>query len=221
MKEIILILSLFAAGFSFGQKDEDEVDLMLDKMCVEFTNSKWQNDSIALTMLNNKYIQPYLAQFSDAEWNAKGDYLFYRFQKRCPHFKEFLKDSGPRNLDDWLTLDTKPSITVTDDELAELKKAKNVHYFDYGGKKTSVELTKTKWKESFGDGSFSSLNFQWKDGTKFELEFISSTNEIKKNYSRKGDKYYYEVVSKENGYYWVLNQSPGREGFLKFKLYID
>lgn len=221
MKETILVLSLLITLFTFGQKDEDEVDLMLDKMCAEFSNSKWQNDSISLTMLNLKYIEPYLDQFPQNEWNAKGDYLFYRFQKRCPYFKEFLAKSSPVNLDDWLTLDTKPIVTITEDQLAELKKAKNAHYFSYDGVKTSVEISKTKWKEKFVDGSSSVLNFRWKDGTKFELEFISSTNDIKKNYSRKGDKYYYEVVSKENGYYWVLNHSTERDGFLIYKLYID
>lgn len=92
---------------------------------------------------------------------------------------------------------------------------------EYTGEKTEVRTDHKYWTENFSDGSYSKLFYHWIDKTKFELEFIESNNHARKNFSKKGDKYIYEIINKEGDFYWILCEIPGQSEILKFKLFID
>ena len=56
---------------------------------------------------------------------------------------------------------------------------------------------------------------------RFELEFIESNNVNRKSFSKKGEKYLYQVLSKENNYYWIMVEIPGQNRLVKFKLFAE
>ncbi len=80
-------------------------------------------------------------------------------------------------------------------------------------------MEKGKWTDFFSDKTFSKLTYDWISETEFELVFIESNNETRSNFSVKGDKYIYQVLTKENNFYLMTVNIPGQDTFEKFKLY--
>lgn len=123
MKEMIFLWSLILGGFTFAQQNENEIDLMLDKMCEILSSPDNTNDSLTFIVLNRAFITPYLMQFTESEWKEKGDGVFYRFQKRCIYFKNYLKKVNPTDLEDWVSFHDEPVSSITNQELDVFKKS--------------------------------------------------------------------------------------------------
>ncbi len=75
------------------------------------------------------------------------------------------------------------------------------------------------WTDSFSNKTFSKLTCNWINDTEFELVFIESNNETRSNFSVAGDKYIYQVLSKEKDFYLLSVNIPGQKTFEKFKIY--
>ena len=219
MKNIILLFSIILSPILFGQIKSNKTDIMIDEMCKDLKSNEKLSDSLKIKSLNEKYILNYLNQFPDSDREAKNDNLFFRFQKRCPYFRDFLQKIDPPAGDSWVKLIEKPQSKITNDEIVEFTNIDNFYYFEYNGQKTSVNTTKKYWQETFTDGTTSKLFITWSDKEHFILEFIESNNTSRKNFSSKGDKYYYTLLSKENNYFWVLVEIRGQPDFFKFKLF--
>ncbi len=219
MKRLNLIFFLFVSVFSFAQNES--IDNLTNEMCLSFKNNESLSDSVRITILNEKFIFPYLNQFPEAEKEHIIDNLYYRFQKNCKEFVDYLYRIDPPKKDDWKKLTTRPEIKVTNRDLAFLKSRHNFYYFEWGGKKTTVKITNKYWTETFSDGTYSKLYFRWLTNNQFELEFIESNNNGRKNFSKPGEKYFYEIVSKENNYYWILVTVPEQPQLLMFKLFYN
>lgn len=220
MKNSILIIILLFSSFLNAQNGTDETDKMIDEMCLSFKSNENLKDSLKIRILNEKFIIPYLKKFSDAERKSKGDYLNFRFQKQCEYFRGYLQKIDPPKNDNWVTLNERPNITISENEINEFKENTNFHYFEYKGDKTKLKTENNFWIETFSDGTHSKLSYKWIDKNKFELEFIKSNNKGRKNFSKKGDKYIYELINKENNFYWVLVYIPNQSELLKFKLFL-
>lgn len=221
MTRIIIIFSLVFSTHLFSQNHSEKSDEMIDEMCTDFKSTEELNDSLRIERLNEKFIFPYLKQFSDSERENKIDYLHFRFQKRCEEFRKYLQKVDPPKGENWMSLNEKPKIEISDKEIKNFKSINNFYYHEYAGEKTNVKTNKEYWIETFSDGTTSKLFYKWIEKNKFELEFIESTNHTRKNFSKKGDKYIYQIISKENNYYWVLCQIPGQPEIMKFKLFIQ
>ncbi len=189
-------------------------------MCLSFKNNENLSDSVRIAVLNEKLIIPYLNQFPETEKASITDQLYFRFQKNCKEFLDFLYRIDPPKNDDWKKLNARPDITITKKELDDLKNQHNFYYFEWEGEKTTVKTSNKYWIDTFSDGTYSKLHFKWLTSNQFELEFIESNNNGRKNFSKLGDKYFYEIVSKENDYYWILVTIPGQQGLVMFKFFI-
>ncbi|MPS73727.1 MAG: hypothetical protein E2590_11345 [Chryseobacterium sp.] len=220
MNKINIILFLFISAFSFAQNDSDSVDKLTNEMCLSFKNNESLSDSLRITILNEKFIFPYLSQFPETEQEPLVDKLYFRFQKNCKEFVDYLYRIDPPKKDDWIKLDTRPDIKITKKELDFLKRKQNFYYFEWDGEKTTVKITNKYWTETFSDGTYSKLYFRWLASNQFELEFIESNNNGRKNFSKLGDKYVYEIVSKENDHYWILVTISGQSELFMFKLFL-
>ncbi|MDP9957979.1 hypothetical protein J2X97_003653 [Epilithonimonas hungarica] len=217
MKKINLIFFLFISVFALAQNEN--IDSLTIKMCSNFKQTIHLNDSVRIKILNEEFIIPYLDKFSEKDREKNIDNLYFRFQKNCQNFREYLYRVDPPKSDNWLSLEKRPQVKVTDKEISQLKKLENLYYFEYAGEKTIVKTNSKYWIETFADGTNSKLYFNWISHNKFELEFIESNNVGRKNFSKKGDKYIYEVVSKEKDYFWILVTIPGQAEILIFKLF--
>ncbi|RLJ34064.1 hypothetical protein CLU97_3557 [Chryseobacterium sp. 7] len=219
MRNSISIVSLLLSTFLYAQNLSDTTDQMIDKMCLDLKKNETLSDSLKIESINQKFILPYLAQFPDSEHEDKFNHIYFRLQKRCQHFKEFLQRTDPIKNDSWIRLDTRPNITISESEINNFKNNNQFYYLEYdGGEKIIVKTDKNFWIETFVDGTNSKLHYKWIGKNKFELEFIESNNTIRKNFSKKGDRYIYQIINKEDNFYWILVESPNE--IVKFKLFV-
>lgn len=84
---------------------------------------------------------------------------------------------------------------------------------------TYLILDKGKWFEFFQDNTFSDNLMEWTDRTKFKLTFLESSNLEKKAFSRSGDEYDYEIISREENRYWRQSfPDEGSRFYVNFKV---
>lgn len=222
MKNIVfLIFLIFSALFFAQSKSDDKMDKIVDEMCSNLKQSENLSDAVRIKTLQDQYIVPYLSEFPDTKRKGIAENLIIRFQKRCEYFREYLSKVNRKQNDHWIKLDKRPDITVTDEEISQLKNTKSLYYFESSGKKTLVKTDSKFWIETFTDKTNSKLFYNWTGKNKFELEFIKSSNNARKNFSRKGDKYINEVISKENDFYWILATIPRQSALVKFRLFTE
>jgi hypothetical protein len=70
-------------------------------------------------------------------------------------------------------------------------------------------IDKGHWVERFRDGTYSKLRFRWIDDCEFEIEFIESTNSVMSQVSKRGDRYRYQIINKNEKYYLVSVEAVG------------
>lgn len=223
MKWQVIILGLLGV-FSYGQDAETyQEETLTDLMCEELTKVD-KVDEGSVRFITEKYLVPYaVSNFStEEEASKKIDHLFIRLEKKCEIFRQFLHEIDPPKDDNWIFLSERPKSTITPIELKQYKKQKNFYYIEpFSGEKTRVSIENGLYIQHFSDNTYSKTYIRWIDNTQYELEFIESNNVNYGSFSKKGDKYNYEVLSKEDNYFWIFAQIPNQQEMLKFKLYID
>ena len=60
---------------------------------------------------------------------------------------------------------------------------------------------------------------KWLTDCEFQIEFVTSNNELRKKLSKPGDKYRYQVLEKSDGYYFMSAEVVDVNQFMTFKLY--
>lgn len=218
MKFLSIVYFILFSSFVLSQTDEDK---MLKAMCEEFDRTAHFIDEVRMDMLYEKFLKAYYSQFEESELDEIEDRIFYRFQNICQSFRKYLIESNPPQTDDWVFMEERPEPELTLGSLQKFKLQNSFYYIEHSGSVTQVYLSEDgKWKDVFSDGSQSESFFRWKEDGIFELEFIRSNNHTRKDFSQPGDRYFYEVLSEGDGFYWVLVQIPGQESFYKFRLYL-
>ncbi|MGH1519851.1 hypothetical protein [Chryseobacterium sp. JK1] len=114
MKYSVFLIALLFSVFLSAQNQSDKADKIIDEMCADFKQNEKLGDSLRIERLNEKFILPYVNQFSGSERQSKIDYLNVRFQNRCEYFREFLQKTDPPQSDNWVRLNTRPNITVSE-----------------------------------------------------------------------------------------------------------
>ena len=85
-------------------------------------------------------------------------------------------------------------------------------------KKFIVSIKDGLWNEQFEDNTFSKLKFRWTSENEFMLEFIESDNLIRRNFSVKGDKYFYGIYGVQDNVLSVWSMHAD-ETYVSFKLH--
>ena len=219
MKKILIALLIGISNLTFSQTIS-EVDSVSYLMCDYLKNLKIKNDTLKITSLYEKQLYPYLGKFEKSQVQKIGQQVYYRLQRNCVEFRNLLDRLSPPK-ETVIRITKKPKPEISKKQLKEFKKQKEFHYFEVAGDTTRVKMEKGKWTDSFSNNTFSKLNYNWINETEFELIFVESNNETRSNFSVKGDKYIYQILSKEDGFYQMTVNIPGQETFEKFKMYFD
>lgn len=218
MKKLIWILLLLPITHLTAQSGLDEEEIVIQNMCNYLIENKQKSDSIRVNEASEKYLYPYLEKQIESEIDGIIDRVFFRYQKQCPEFMTILDKSNPMNENEGTLYDQPEKSTLTQNELNEFKKTFEF-YYQFLKDVTKVKISNGEWIESFDDGSFSRTKMEWIGENSFKLTFIESDNLMKNSYSRAGEEYFYDILSKEGNYYYIQSlQSHGK--YLKFKLYI-
>lgn len=219
MKNFIYLLFLFPI-FSFAQEMED-IDKLTVDICNSLKSSAESQDSLKIQNAFAENLPGFIHKFHLTEssqdvWKK----VFMRLQRNCDLYQKFAnKDSEKTS--DWRILDKKPERVTTQKQFENFwKNHKKFYYLEADGKKTNVVVENGFWSENFADGSTSKLKFVPDSKTcKFYLEFIESNNETRKNFSVKGDRYYYEIISIDDKKAEIIVSGEDSKTYYKFNLY--
>ncbi len=217
MKKILILLLIGISNLTFSQTIT-EIDSVSYVMCDYLKKMEIKNDTLKINSLYQKQLYPYLGKFEQSQTQKIGQQVFYRLQRNCVEFRSLLDRLEPPK-EKVTRITKKPESKISKKELKEFKSQKEFYYFEVAGDTTIVKMDKGKWTDSFSNNTFSKLNYHWITETEFELIFVESNNESRSNLSVKGDKYIYQILSKEDGFYVMTVNIPGQATFEKFKMY--
>ena len=195
-----------------------EIDSVSNLMCDFLKKLEVKNDTLKINSLYEKQLYPYLGKIEQSNAQKVGQQVYYRLQRNCVEFRDLLDRLEPPK-EASIRITEKPTPKISKKQLKEFKNQKEFYYFEVSGDTTTVVMENGKWTDSFSDKTFSRLTYNWINETEFELVFIKSNNETRSNFSVKGDKYIYQILSKEDGFYSMSVNIPRQKTFEKFKMY--
>ncbi len=217
MKKNLIIVLLGISNVTFSQT-MTEIDSVSNVMCDYLEKLKIKDDNLKIKSLYENQLFPYLAKIDESKVDQVGNQVYFRLQRNCVEFQDLLNRlEPPKEAVERVT--KKPKSEISEMALAEFKKQNKFYYFEVNGDTTNVLMETGYWTDSFTDKTFSKLTCNWINDTEFELIFIESNNQTRSNFSVKGDKFIYQVISKEKDFYLMSVNIPGQKTFEKFKIY--
>jgi hypothetical protein len=219
MKLILLIPSLFLYLASFAQ-NKDISDSTLNEMCktLNSTANKALPDTDRIKAMLVKHIAAIFENLDETEQNKAVEFIFFRLQRNCNEFQNILLRAEPLK-GEWEIVDQKPLSSLTKINYDDFIKCHTYYYMEGSGDTTHVTITGNIWEDHFTDGTYSRLKLRWLNNASFELEFVESNNNGRKNYSKPGDKFIYELLQKDDNKYKVSVEIPGRKPYNLFYLH--
>jgi len=221
MKKLLLLVLLFQSFLSFSQTIQ-QIDSVTIKMCESLVSLKTETTAEARA---SHIFQKHLPEFyrklqvsSQRQADSITDKIYYRLQKNCKPFSLLLSELE-ENKSDWKNLDEKPTLKAEQKECKNILKGGKFYYKEHNGNIVNVTITATTWEESFEDNTFSKLKLYPKDNCEFEIEFIESNNEMRKNLSVKGDIYHYGIYAIKDGVLELWSRNVVDNSYTAFKLY--
>ena len=202
MRRLILIPLLFFCLTAIGQNIETEVSNAICKCITEYSALK---DS---SLLKYCYILGATETKGLPKSSKKIEKILqqchFELQKICPAYVDLTRRLIPMQ-GDWRNIaDT--SINTFDTSVCTIfSKYTDFYYLEHTGDTTRLSIKDGFWTDFFtAKNTYSKCSFQWTDKCNFELEFIKSNDPLRKNMSKKGDKYKYRLLSSTPTYFLLL-----------------
>lgn len=218
MKKLFLLcLTIFIGNNPVAAQNIKQIDSLSVEMCNTLAKKNDLSGEKKIEATFEKHLTEYFQKIkvsSQAEADTISTRIFFRLQKNCTAFVELL-GVLEEDKSDWVKLNEKPISKISKTDYKSFIKGGQFYYLEYDGTKVSVVVTKNSWTETFADGTTSKLTFVPKDNNEFELVFIESNNETRKNFSVKGDKYIYGIYDKHKDglQIWTTTQDNVYLGF--------
>ncbi|HMC84551.1 MAG TPA: hypothetical protein VKI61_03465, partial [Chitinophagaceae bacterium] len=147
-----------------------------------------------------------------------GDNIYFRLQRLCPVFNELLVKNSPKNKY-WQTVFERPQSHLKNSDCLEFQEYKNYKYIEMNGDTVKLKIDSGFWVDNFKDGTYSKLKVYWSLDCYFDIEFIESNNNIRKKFSKPGDKFRYTILEKFDNYYLMSVEIVGIKRFSIFKIF--
>lgn len=219
MKAILISFATFSIFFHCYSQ-EIVTDSLLHEICTTLEKSENINDSSRVSSAFEKHLGNTFENLTEIQKQKTWDSIFFRLQRNCFIFHSILRRNSVQK-GDWEELDAIPKGHLKKEVCQQFKSYTSFRYLEPSGDEVKVQLKDNMWLETFLDSSFSRLKFRWIDDCSFEIEFIESNNLVRKNFSKKGDKYLYTIIEKGKGFYKLAVEIPVSNRISAFKLYFN
>ncbi|MFD2892804.1 hypothetical protein ACFS5J_12360 [Flavobacterium chuncheonense] len=221
MKKILfLFISFYFGNSSLLGQNITKIDSLGTEMCQSLSKVNNMKTKEKIEFVFQSHLSAYFDKTkisSQREADSISTLIYYRLQKNCSVFLDMLGELE-ENKSDWQTLNIKPSSKISKIDYKSFLKGGNYYYKDYNGSIVNVHITEKTWSETFDDGTISKLTLISKSDGEFDLKFIESNNETRKNLSVKGDIYKYGIYEKNSDGFLIWTSTNDNQ-FLGFKLY--
>jgi hypothetical protein len=207
------LLNIFAHAQSQQKKDS-----LVNEICKTIGETTG-DDTLRVQTAFEQHLYPFLRQYSEEEGQKIATNIELRLQRNCKIFSEILLRLDPPH-GDWQAVSEKPKTKLIKKTCHDFPNHRIHKYLESNGDTVNVTLKDGYWIEDFKNGTFSKLKFIWTNDCEFELEFIESNNAFRKNFSKPGDRYRYEIIDKNNTYYNMSAEIVGASNvYMLFKIY--
>ena len=217
MRLTIAILLLFFCKFTFAQS----IDI-IDSLAIEMCESVKVNSNQTITNIDSILLENYINSFITNSQASDKDSLFLcivlRLEKNCDEYSKIAFEQT-ENYGDWMMHTEQPISSLEKIDCDNFYDIERFSYLESTGDIVHLELKDGYWVDHFKDGTFSKLKLRKTNDCEFEIEFIESNNNIRKNFSKKGDKYIYQILTQNTRFYELSVQIPGKSIYYTFKLY--
>ena len=217
-KIVSITVALFLFSNLLTAQEQNKRDSIANLICKTIIENRTDDDTTRINIAFEKYLYTFLATYNETEREEVFTNIYYRLQRNCLEFKKILQKIIP-NQGDWEMLTEKPTSKVTAQDCREFKQKRYYYYLEANGNKTRVEIHEGFWTDTFTDSTYSKLKFKWINDCEFEIEFIESNNESRKNMSKKGDTYRYSIIDRKENYYDMVLEVVGAGQLSRFKMY--
>ena len=217
-KIVSITIALFLFSNLLTAQEQNKRDSIANLICKTIIENRTDDDTTRINIAFEKYLYTFLATYNETEREEVFTNIYYRLQRNCLEFKKILQKIIP-NQGDWEMLTEKPTSKVTAQDCREFKQKRYYYYLEANGNKTRVEIHEGFWTDTFTDSTYSKLKLKWLNECEFEIEFIESNNESRKNMSKKGDTYRYSIIDRKENYYDMVLEVVGAGQLSRFKMY--
>jgi hypothetical protein len=217
MKIKLAIAFMAITSMAVGQTVEQR-DSIVNEICKTIVEHASKPDSIRVQIAYETHLFPVMEGLTDQQMRELASNIFYRLQRNCVEFKKILEARDPPR-GDWSVVDKKPVSKLDQEGCRSFLEHEKYAYLESTGDTVVLHIENGYWTDRFKNGTYSKLKFNWIGDCEFEIEFVESNNYIRKNLSKPGDKYRYQILDKKDGYYDMSAQIPGIERFMLFKVY--
>jgi len=213
----LFIATILLATICYGQSDFQK-DSLISEMCKAIESNKHLSDSANVENMYETQLYPFLWRFPEETRDETATNLYFRIQRSCQAFLDILNRANPSKGGE-IFVDEKPVSNLKKDACRKFIGNKEYYYIETTGDTVVLQLTKKYWIDHFNDGTYSKLKLEWIDNCELELEFIESNNLVRRNYSKKGDKYRYIILNSAESYYELSTEVVGQEKYFIYKVY--
>jgi hypothetical protein len=211
-----LILCL-TATLGFAQTEQQK-DSIITVICKSVATTRNLHDTTRIIQAYGEHLYPFVNRFPKDQRAGVGNSIFFRLQHECLEFKQILDRLDPPK-GDWKILDKKPKSKLSKKDCKRFLNYKQFMYLESSGDSVALSIENGYWIDRFKDGPYSKLKLEWVGDCEFDIQFIESDNSIRKNFSKPGDKYRYQVINQTEMYFEMSVQIVGTEQYALFRLY--
>ena len=215
----ILLLCLMNCNPSLSQK-ENQIDSLVNEICKTINSNQQLNDDEIVAQIYVKHVNPFLSKSLSNNKDSLNLVIELRLERNCIEYSKIAHRNGEKK-GNWIQLETKPNIELNDKTCKNFFKNYSYKYLEPNGDIVELEIKDNYWIDHFKDGTYSKLNLIKISSCEFDIEFIESNNELRKNFSKEGDTFRYQILSHGKGFYKLSVQIPGQDLFYTFKLYYE
>lgn len=221
---IIVILLSTILSSNLKSQSFEKIDSLANEACKTIIQIVDQNKSVSLDTIlyqvKTKHIDDY---FFKTQIKKVDSILFLfdaRLQKTCEAYGRILYEQLENN-GNWVRHSTKPIQKIKQGNCKIFYLKRYYSYLETNGDTVKLEIKDGYWIENFKDGSYSKLKIHSNENCEFVIEFEDSNNEIRKSFSKKGDKYRYTIIDENIGVYKLAVKVPEQSIFYTFNLYYE
>lgn len=220
MKKISLLFLLSIIVFVAQAQTESSKDSLMTEMCKAIDFYKGLDDTLLIGHIVDEHLNPFLENLPEKKRQSVGQEIYFRLQKKCDAFAKILERLVPQK-GDWERVSAQPAMVISTDSCKKFLSHKNYYYLESTGDTVRLSLANGFWTERFIDKTYSKLSFKWTGDCSFEISFISSSNLIRKNYSKPGDIYKYQIIEQTGKYFFMSTNVEASTDFMTFKIYYE
>lgn len=200
-----LVYLLIISSFANCGHSQHNIEAVIENCCENVNQMKTDNVELIHKMILTKYVEKLVQNEEEIKNDSIFEAFSLRLQKKCPQYLEKIYKTYDKGI--WELHEKRPIVESTIQECRSFESIGSYYYQSDIGEVT-LTINDGIWFEEFEDDTYSKLKFIKTEPCEFYLEFIESNNAMKMNFSKKGDKYNYQIIAKEMNSFTLSVQVP-------------